>query len=139
MIVSKRVTTLEQAQLVRIIRNTVRHYMTQYTNFIDSRDQSNWFVSLIQGNDDIQLYLYYDEYDSVIGYGMVNNQYGTLALLEEFRNKGYGTEIYKHLHSLYKPLKIEIYCDNNPSLISALKAGFKIVSVDDKCTHLVME
>ena len=139
MIVAKQVITLEQAQLVRIIRNTVRHYMTQHTTFISSEDQSSWFNLVVKGNDSIHLYLYYDEYDSIVGYGMVNKGYGTLALLEEFRNKGYGTQIYKHLHSLYNPLKIDIYCDNNPSLVSAIKAGFKIVSVDDKCVHLVME
>lgn len=129
---AEQVTTLEQAQLVRLIRNECRSYMTNDSRFISSAQQEKWFSAF-----NADLFLYYDPYSAVVGYGMITNGFGTLALLEEFRSMGYGTEVYKHLTSLCTPLKIEIFSDNIPSLISALKSGFVLDTMNDKTISLI--
>lgn len=129
---AENVKSLEQAQIVRSIRNECREYMTNDNRFISSAAQEKWFHSF-----NADLFIYYDPYNAVVGYGMINNGYGTLALFSEFRNNGYGTEIYKHLTSLCTPLRIEIFSDNVASLISALKSGFVLETMNDKTINLI--
>jgi GNAT superfamily N-acetyltransferase len=129
----EKVKTLEQAQIVRMIRNEGRAYMTNNTAFISSEDQHRWF--LIGDRDNRQLYLYYDNYDSPVGFGYLqvksNKTWATLAVYKEYHNTGYGTKIYQHLASLSE-IWIEIFSDNRSSLVAALKAGFEIQSMNDK-------
>ncbi len=133
---------LFDAQLVRMIRNELRSFMTQNTNFITSETQEQWFNEHLSTNN--QLFLYCDEFGAPIGYGYIRYQddmgkaWGTLAVMPEFQSQGYGTEIYKHLLSLVDELYIEIFADNNASLIAALKAGFVIRNVSDKTITLVV-
>lgn len=130
----KRVDTLESAQIVRSIRNQLRKFMTQDQSFITSEVQSAWYgTHLLTTNS---LFLYYDDYMAPIGYGYIRNKdnkkWGTLAVLEEFQNSGYGTQIYNHLFMTAEELWLEIFSDNSPSLIAALKNGFTVEGMDDK-------
>ena len=133
----KLVETLLDAQIVRMIRNTARERMTQNTRFITSQEQVAWFTKHTETKD--KLYLYLDEYNSPLGYGYIrytDKAWGTLAVLEEFQSKGYGTDIYAHLVKEARDLWLEIFSDNSPSLIAALKNGFEIQSMNDKIVLL---
>ena len=134
----REVLTLEEAQIVRDIRNSMRNYMTRNAAFISSAQQKVRFEALKHSND--KLFLYYDDNHASIGYGLWRLggalAWGTLALKEEYHNQGYGTEIYKHLISLNGELWIEIFSDNRPSLIAAMKAGFDIIDIRDKIVIL---
>lgn len=129
--IAELVTSLREAQIVRTIRNEVRSYMTRNTAFITPEQQVIWFSS----HSD-RLYLYYDYNGAVIGYGLIRDidgkWFGTLAVMPEFQNNGYGTEIYKHLIQQVDILYIEIDATNIPSMRSAVNAGFNIEYVGDK-------
>lgn len=130
----KAVTTIEQAQIVRFIRNIVRMHMTNDSREITSTEQIKFFNKVQEGGN-IFLHLYYDENMAPVGFSLVqlknDRWWGTLAVHPEFQNMGCGTEIYRHMKSLVPTLWIEIFSDNNASLISALKAGFAIVGMND--------
>jgi len=131
------------AQIVRMIRNELKNFMTNHRAHITPMQQREWFVML---SDDNLLELWFDVSEAPIGYTLVmlkdGKYYGTLAVLPEFHNQGYGTEMYTHMvewvrdcHS--EKLHIEIFADNTPSLVAALKSGFTIVSATDKLVTLV--
>jgi RimJ/RimL family protein N-acetyltransferase len=127
-------------QVVRMIRNELKDFMTNHRAHITPEQQIKWFKNL---SDKDALLLWVDEHDAPIGYTFVTLKdgiyYGTLAVLPEFHNQGYGTEMYKHMVSSVAPdkLHIEIFADNTPSLVAALKSGFTIVSATDKLVTLV--
>lgn len=140
MIYSREVYDLEEAQIVRMIRNQLKDFMTNHRTHITPEQQREWFVMFPDSN---MLELWRDDNDAPIGYTLVTLKdgiyYGTLAVLPEFHNQGYGTEMYKHMVSSVAPnkLHIEIFADNTPSLVAALKSGFTIVSATDKLVTLV--
>ena len=158
------VETIEEAQTMREIRNSVSTYMTRNTAIIPPEYQYQWFYSMY-GSGKYDAYLYYSAHGCCVGYGMLtvhdNKVWGTLAVKHEFQNRGYGTAIYQHLihtcaelkqqyedhfykgevyhyfSKLYEDLWIEIYADNVESLRAAQKAGFETVHVGDKVITLV--
>lgn len=131
-------------QVVRMIRNQLKDFMTNHRTLITPDQQDAWYTGYVSTGTD-QLCLYLDEYSAPIGYTYVsvkdNIFYGTLAVLPEFHNNGFGTEMYTNMiayaNSYRVPLHIEIFADNTPSLIAAFKSGFKIVSANDKLVTLV--
>ena len=133
---------IQDAQIVRYIRNEIRGNLTNNSAFITSREQDTWFAALPIKNE---LFLYKNIDYAPIGYGFVvvgsdGRKWGTLGVLPEFQNKGYGQEIYKHLIEVANgDLWIEIFVSNNPSLVAALKSGFVIQSVGDKTIILRSE
>jgi GNAT superfamily N-acetyltransferase len=158
------VETIEDAQTMREIRNSVREYMTRDTDDISPQRQYQWFYSMYASGK-YDAYLFYSAHGCCVGYGMLTSSddkvWGTLAVKKEFQNQGYGTAIYQHLiktcaelderyndhfykgqvyehfSKLYKNLWIEIYADNAESLRAAQKAGFETVHVGDKVITLV--
>lgn len=126
----RQVTTIEQAQIVREIRNSVREHMTRHTEEITEYQQEQWFAT-----QSGLLYLYFDN-TTVIGYSYLRDiddrSWGTLAVVPDQQGKGYGMQIYKHLISLTNRLWIEIYSDNISSMRAAINAGFNIEHVGDK-------
>lgn len=126
----QQVTTVEDAQIVREIRNEVRQYMTRDIREITETEQAEWF-----NRQTGLLYLYYDN-GIPVGFGYLrdidDNSWGTLAVVPEYQNRGYGTLIYKHLISLTSKLYIEIMADNVSSMRAAINAGFNIEYVGDK-------
>lgn len=132
------ITTLEQAQILREIRNELRQYMTRDTKFITPDTQAQWFKTYILS--DGAAYLYRNEYDCIVGYGYVrvvdDKAWGSLAVKPEFQGRGYGTQIYKHMIAIAGELWIEIYADNVESLGAAVKAGFVMVDTQDKIVVL---
>lgn len=158
------VETIEEAQTMREIRNSVREYMTRDTDNITPEQQYQWFHTMY-GSGKYDAYLFYNAHGCCVGYGMLTSTdgkvWGTLAVKKEFQNQGYGTAIYQflirecaefkqqygdHFYSsqiheyftkLYENLWIEIYADNAESLRAAQKAGFEAVHVGDKVITLV--
>jgi GNAT superfamily N-acetyltransferase len=148
------VKTIEEAQTMREIRNSVREYMTRDTDDISPQRQYQWFYNKY-GSGKYDAYLFYNARGCCVGYGMLTSTdgkvWGTLAVKKEFQNQGYGTAIYQYLirvctefkkqyedfTKLYENLWIEIYADNAESLRAAQKAGFETVHVGDKVITLV--
>jgi len=158
------VETIEDAQMMREIRNSVREYMTRDTDNITPEQQYQWFYSMYTSGK-YDAYLFYSAHGCCVGYGMLTSSddkvWGTLAVKKEFQNQGYGTAIYQYLTrvcaefkeqyedhfykgkvyhyftKLYENLWIEIYADNAESLRAAQKAGFETVHVGDKVVTLV--
>lgn len=133
---------IQDAQIVRYIRNEIRGNLTNNRAFITSREQDTWFTALPVKHE---LFLYKDINYAPVGYGFMyvgadDRKWGTLGILPEFHNLGYGQEIYKHLIDVANgDLWIEIFVSNNPSLVAALKCGFVIQSVGDKTIILRSE
>lgn len=133
---------IQDAQIVRYIRNEIRGNLTNNSAYISSMDQHVWFARLPQQN---KLFLYRDVYAAPVGYGYINvgsdgRKWGTLGVLPEFQNNGYGQEIYNDLiASADNDLWIEIFTNNNPSLVAALKCGFVIQTIGDKTIILRSE
>lgn len=131
----KEVQTIEDAQIVRRIRNSVRQFMTRDKREISSAQQVEWWDT--RNPSALRLFLYYDSFNDPVGFGMltIDNEgrwWGTLAVTPESQNRGYGTEIYRHLISLVSVLYIEIFADNESSWRAAQNAGFKMEDVRDK-------
>ena len=113
-----RVTTLDELEQVRQIRNACREWMTHDTKHIGSAQQWAWWNSAPR-----ELYLF----DSV-AYALLTQRDGetwiSLGVLPEHRGKGIGTRIYR----LFPKALAEIRKDNLASRRAAEKAGHKIVS-----------
>lgn len=116
----------EDYQHVRRLRNAVKQYMTNTREHITEEQQKQF------KNRNHTLYMYFSDFGSFIGYSLIlktdGRFFGSLAVEQEFRGKGYGVEIYKHMQTIcqdtHNDLWLDIYCDNNRSIIAALKAGF---------------
>lgn len=128
-----RIETLYQAQLLRLIRNNCKEYMTNYRTHITPEQQEKWYRNVLPT---LEAYLFFDPNEALVGFGLIRDGWGTLGLLEEFRGLGYGVEIYQFLTSINPNLMIEVFADNSPSLISALKAGFEPIHIIDKLVQL---
>lgn len=132
---AKEITTLEDAQIVRRIRNVVRMHMTRDKSEKSTTQQEQWWNT--RNPSALRLFLYYDNFNDPIAYGLLTvdssgKWWGTLGVLPEVQNKGYGTEIYRHLTSQVQVLWIEIYSDNVSSMRAAVNAGFNVEYVGDK-------
>lgn len=131
-------------QVIRMIRNDLKDFMTNYRTHITPDQQDTWYASYVNSGID-QLCVYLDTFSAPIGYTYISQKdgklYGTLAVLPEFQGNGFGTEMYtdmiKYANSYRQPLHIEIFADNTSSLIAAFKAGFNIVYATDKLVTLV--
>lgn len=125
--------SLEDYQHVRSLRNTVKSYMTNDRQHITEQQQQ---IFMKRADP---LFLYFTDYNSFIGYSLIKEKggryFGSLAIVEEFRGKGFGVKIYKHMQeviqTIHTDLWLDIYCDNNPSIIAALKAGFEFYNFCD--------
>lgn len=129
-----RVDTIQHAQIVRSIRNEVRSFMTTNHAHISATEQYSWWdLSRV-------LYLYENLLGAYVGFGYIREvngkKWGTLAVSPEFQNEGYGTDIYKHLLEIAGELWLEIYSDNSPSLVAALKNGFVVQSANETTVTL---
>lgn len=129
--------TLNEAQLVRELRNEVRQYMTRSSAFITPEQQEIWFHNFRKDLENQHMHLYYQQNGCFIGYCYLKRDesgklWGSLAVKPEFQGLGYGTYIYKDMIRTYKEVYIEIFADNNESLNAAQRAGFEILSVGDK-------
>lgn len=136
----RRVTTDEDLETLRQIRNSGRQWMTRNAAEITPEQQRAWWQTLDHASVKVWLF---SESAAEIGYGLVRLEQGrawcSLAVLPRHQGRGYGTAIYRYL-ALSQPgwdVWAEILADNTPSIRAALRAGFQIAYAADRTATLV--
>lgn len=137
---ARSVTTDWEAEVVRVIRNSGRQWMTRHTDEIMYDQQRAWWRDAAH-DPSLDLWLF-SVSATDIGYGMVRLESGkewcSLAVLPRYQGNGYGTQIYQHLAlSTIKDVWAEILADNTPSIKACLNAGFQVAYAMDKHAVLV--
>lgn len=134
----KKVENLEEAELLRKIRNKCRSYMTRHTAHISSKEQAAWFET---ARDKYDLFIVYAiEYGAAVvyaGYGVIhkNSQESLLTggLIPEYRNKGLGHNLFKFLMENCRegmPIRLEVLRSNTRAYKIYERLGFKIINED---------
>ncbi len=134
------VTTNEDLETLRQIRNSGRQWMTRDPSEITPEQQRAWWASLDHASTKVWLF---SESATDVGYGLLRLENGrawcSLAVLPRHQGHGYGTAIYRWLALSQFGWSIwaEILADNTPSIRAALRAGFQIAYAADKTATLV--
>jgi ribosomal protein S18 acetylase RimI-like enzyme len=85
-------------EFIRIVRNSVRLYLTGNRKYIGQTEQQEWFKSV--DHEALRLFLFYTEGEPA-GYGIIRLEgmrvLLTGALLEEYRGKGCGRILFDTL------------------------------------------
>ena len=122
------VVSLEDAEIMRQIRNSGREWMFD-KSLITPEQQRKWWEN--RDPDKLKAWIIYlPESDNPIGFGMLTNRDGfwfvTLVVLSQHRNQGFGTLIYQMLVQLAPPgwIWAAIREDNLASIRAAEKAGW---------------
>jgi ribosomal protein S18 acetylase RimI-like enzyme len=139
-LVFKRVTTSNEAEMLRIIRNQCKNYMTRNTSEITPEEQSEWFKTAYKK---YELYIAYAIEHGVCivdaGYGLIHlneKEYMlTGGLVPEYRDKGLGTNLFKFLIDNCNkqiPIRLEVLKDNIRALKTYEKLNFTTTGETDK-------
>lgn len=133
------VTTDDDVEMLRVIRNSGRQWMTRMTSEITREQQRTWW----EARDPVVCPIWIASVaQTTIGYGLLRRDGGrwwaSLAVRPSMRGQGFGTQIYRYL-ALATPEDVwaEIYADNTASLRAALRAGFQLAYAQDKLAVLV--
>src|SRR5437870_640271 len=121
------VTTLDQALLVRSLRNSCREFLTNYQRRLGIVQQVRWYFSFYRAayqSGHYRLYLLRDDRGDRVGYGALALQDTNLLITEcvnrQHRGKGYGRAILGELmciaYSEQRDLIAEIWADNAASI-----------------------
>jgi ribosomal protein S18 acetylase RimI-like enzyme len=142
------ITTLEQVELLRQIRNDCRLFMTRSTNEISKEQQLDWY-NLIDRNK-MRLFLFYENYHGVsspgpIGYGVVkienNEVLLTGGLSSKQRNKGMGIVLFdmlvKESKKLNLPIKLEVLKTNERAKTIYDRLGFVTTGETDTVYEMI--
>jgi RimJ/RimL family protein N-acetyltransferase len=134
------ITTDEDLEVLRRIRNSGRQWMTRDTAEITREQQLCWWETLDHASVKVWLF---SESSATIGYGLVRLEKGrawcSLAVAPRHQGRGYGSAIYRWL-ALSQPgwdMWAEILVSNTPSLRAALRAGFELTGATDGVALLV--
>lgn len=108
------VEDINEAQIMRLIRNECRDYMTKSSEHISMEDQIVWFNQLDKNN--IKMYIMYESFFGVvfspIGFGYCKHvddeTYLTGGLMDFARGKGYGRMLFQHLLNKAKSFNTKI-------------------------------
>ncbi len=139
-LVFKRVTTSNEAEMLRVIRNQCKDYMTRNTSVITPEEQLEWFKTAYKK---YELYIAYAvEHGACIvdaGYGLIHlneKEYMlTGGLVPGYRDKGLGTILFKFLVDNCNkqiPIRLEVLKDNLRALKTYEKLNFKTTGETDK-------
>jgi ribosomal protein S18 acetylase RimI-like enzyme len=139
-LVFKRVTTSNEAEMLRVIRNQCKDYMTRNTSVITPEEQLEWFKTAYKK---YELYIAYAvEYGACIvdaGYGLIHlneKEYMlTGGLVPGYRDKGLGTILFKFLVDNCNkqiPIRLEVLKDNLRALKTYEKLNFTTTGETDK-------
>ncbi len=142
MLVLKNIETLEEAQVLRNIRNECKDFMTRDTSYISVEQQIRWFNSLKrEDKKDYKIYLLYEVINGVvataIGYGLIKKE-GSFSLIsggliESCRGKGYGSTLFTYLIGNVdagSDIKLEVLKSNTRAFVIYNKLGFRVISDD---------
>lgn len=141
-------STAEDAEFVRVLRNASAKFWTRNQTQVSKEEQINWWETREANGYKVHIFIVGGDR---VGYLLthVEDKQGkrcigavSLAVVEKMRRKGIGTAIYRWAISNMKELGFtclvaDIYKTNIASLISALKAGFKITSTHFHVVRLV--
>jgi len=132
------VTTDEDVETLRLIRNSGRQWMTRDTSEITQEQQQAWWKNY---DPTLTVYLF-SEANTDVGYGLLryenNRLWCSLAVLPQFQRQGYGTAIYRYLAlTTDEDVYAEILADNTLSIRACLRAGYQIAYAMDKHAVLV--
>ena len=85
---------------------------------------------------DADVYVYKENEQIVAFCGLIDNYIAGLFVKEEYRNKGIGHALIKHLQSEYDHLSLEVFEQNNRAVHFYESLGFiKMESSVDKTNH----
>lgn len=139
MMIYRNATTEWDAEVVRIIRNTGRQWMTRDTREIGYGDQQAWWAR----RDPVTCRIWIASIaETDIGYGLLRFDHDrwwcSLAVLPRYQGNGYGRDLYQYLAlSTDQDVWAEILADNTPSIKACLNAGYQVAYAMDKHAVLV--
>jgi GNAT superfamily N-acetyltransferase len=132
--------TATDAEALRAIRNTCAPWMTGDNREIAAEQQAAWWASDARGRNAI--WLFAPPHGPPVGFGLIRMEDGqwwaTLGLLPEWRGRGHGVAIYRHLIA-HCPgdLWIRVLLTNPGSARAAEKAGFRPVDSNGVYAEMV--
>lgn len=136
----------KDAEIMRLIRNYCREYMTKDTSFISAERQIEWFDSLDKNT--IKMFILNICHHGVafepIGFGYARfdgkEAYVTGGLLPEYRDKGYGKTLFLHLVEAAKsfnvPITLEVLNTNVRAKRLYESIGFRDIESDERITKM---
>ncbi len=135
----KKIDSIDDAEILRKIRNECREFMTEHNEYINEEQQKKWFKT---ANQKFDMYLAYLVEHGVIvveaGYGLIhrnkNESLLTGGLLKDCRDKGLGFDLFKFLISECRkevPIRLDVLKTNVRALNLYKKLGFMIYQEDD--------
>lgn len=127
------------AELIRVLRNSGRQWMTRDTAEISREEQRAWWARRDPAMCPIWIV---SIAATTIGYGLLRLEndrwWCSLAVAPRERGHGFGRQIYGYLaRATEADVYAEILADNTPSIRAALGAGFQIAYAMDKHAVLV--
>ncbi len=136
-LVLKKIETIDEAMILRNIRNQCREFMTRDTSYISEEQQKRWFVNI---KPDYKIFLLYSVelglISSPIGYGLIRDE-GDFSLIsgglvESERGKGYGSILFNYLikNVTNKNIKLEVLKSNTRAFVIYNNLGFRVVNDD---------
>ncbi|MCE5022729.1 GNAT family N-acetyltransferase [Staphylococcus haemolyticus] len=104
--------------------------------FIDSIYWIDNYSNVLDSLKDADVYVYKENEQIVAFCGLIDNYIAGLFVKEEYRNKGIGHALIKHLQSEYNHLSLEVFEQNNRAVHFYESLGFiKMESSVDKTNH----
>jgi len=137
LLVLKKIESLEEALILRNIRNECREFMTRDTSYISQEQQKRWYANL---KSDFKIFLLYSVelgvISSPIGYGLLREEGDSVlisgGLVESERGKGYGSILFNYLikNIKDKKIKLEVLKSNTRAFVVYNNLGFRVVNDD---------
>jgi len=146
-VVLKEVSTPEEVEQLRVIRNECRTFMTRNNSYITESEQQNWFKNK---SLDITVFLLYNILDGVvsfpIGYALIKKEETCYSIsggiTENYRDKGIGERLFNCiLEKIPKNsvVELEVLKSNIRARMVYTKIGFTPISDDDRIITMRLE
>lgn len=121
---------------IKILGNIWLNANLDTHTFIDSIYWIDNYSNVLDSLKDADVYVYKENEQIVAFCGLIDNYIAGLFVKEEYRNKGIGHALIKHLQSEYDHLSLEVFEQNNRAVHFYESLGFiKMESSVDKTNH----